>query len=146
MADSVLIIGDELDLREGLSSYLTEAGYEVTSVDDYMAARMIIEDLVPDIIIINDVHQSDNDSLATCKHLHAEHGIPVILLGEGPKGETWKKAVAAGAEYYFKKPFSYKVLTAVVRTILRRYKGRKLRERVYGDSRNAETAEHSGVN
>ena len=37
MADSILIIGDEPDLREGLSSYLTEAGYEVTSVDDYMA-------------------------------------------------------------------------------------------------------------
>ncbi len=144
--DSVLIIGDEPDLGEKLSSYLTEAGYEVTSVDDYMAAGVIIEDLVPDIIIINEMHQSDNDSFAVCKHLHAEHGIPVILLGEGPKGEMWKKAVAAGAEYYFKKPFSYKILAAVVRTILRRYKGRKLRERVYEDSRNAETGEHSGVN
>ncbi|MDP2917628.1 MAG: response regulator [Dehalococcoidia bacterium] len=141
--DSVLIIGDEPDLRERLRSYLTEAGYEVTSVDDYMAAEMIIEDLVPDIIIMNEMHQNDNDSFAVCKRLHREHGIPVILLGQGPKGEMWKKAVAAGAEYYFKKPFSYKVLAAVVKAILRRYKGRKLRERVYGESRKAETGEHT---
>ncbi len=129
--DSVLIIGDEPDLRERLRSYLTEAGYEVTSVDDYTAAGMIIEDLVPDIIIINEMRQSDNDSFATCKRLHGEHGIPVILLGQGPKGKMWEKAFAAGAEYYLKKPFSYKVLAAVVKSILRRYKGRKLRERVY---------------
>ncbi len=129
--DSVLIIGDEPDLREKLSSYLTEAGYEVTSVGDYTAARIIIEDLVPDIIILGEVHENGMDSFAICKHLHGEHGIPVILLGQGPKGKMWEKAVAAGAEYYFKKPFSYKVLAAVVKAILRRYTGRKPRERVH---------------
>jgi len=63
------------------------------------------------------------DSFAVCQRLHREHGIPIVLLGQGPKGEMWKKAVAAGAEYYFMKPFSYKVLAAVVKAILRRYKG-----------------------
>lgn len=129
MADSVLIIGGE-DSGEKLSSYLTEAGYEVASVDDYMAAGMIIEDLVPDIIIINEMSQSDNDSLATCKHLHGEHGIPVILLGQGTKGEMWKKTVDAGGDYYRQMPCSPRVLIAIVKSVLRRYKGRMLREPV----------------
>ena len=130
MADSVLIIGDEPDLREKLSSYLTEAGYEVTLAYNYITARMIMQGLVPDIIIIGEVHQNGMDSFMACKHLHDDYGIPIVVLGKGPNREMWKKTVDAGGEYYRQMPCNPRVLIAIVKSILRRYKGRMLREPV----------------
>ena len=126
MADSVLIIGGESDFGEEMSTYLTGAGYEVTLAYNYVSSRMIIEDLVPDIIILDEAHQNGMDSFMACKHLNDDYGIPVIVVGKGPKGRMWKQAVAAGADYYIKKPFSYKVLAAVMKAILRRYKNKEL--------------------
>ena len=122
MADSVLIIGGEPDFREKLGLSLTEAGYEVTSTPNYVSAGMIIENLVPDIIILDEIHQNGNDSFAVCKHLHDAFGIPVILLGRDSSSEAWRRAVEAGADLYLRKPFSNLVLAARVRAILRRYK------------------------
>ena len=122
MADSVLIIGGEPDFREKLGSSLTEAGYEVTSVPNYVSAGMIIEDLVPDIIILDEIHQNGNDSFAVCKHLHDDYGIPVILLGKDSSDEMWEKVMEAEADLYQIKPFSYRELVARIKAILRRYK------------------------
>jgi len=122
MADSVLIIGGGPDFRKKLGSSLTKAGCEVTSTPNCVSVRMIIENLVPDIIILDEIHQNGNDSFAVCKHLYDDYGIPVVLLGKDSSGQAWVRAVEAGADYYIKKPFSYKVLAAVMKAILRRYK------------------------
>ncbi|GAH75121.1 unnamed protein product, partial [marine sediment metagenome] len=37
-------------------------------------------------------------------------------------GEAWMRAVEAGADFYLKKPFSYRELVARVKAILRRYR------------------------
>jgi DNA-binding response OmpR family regulator len=130
MAGSVLIIGGEPDFREGLNSSLAEAGYEVTTAHDYIAGRMIIEDLVPDIIILDETHPNGNDSFTVCQHLYDDYDIPIVVLGKGPNGEMWKKTVDAGGEYYCKMPCSHQVFISIVKSILRRYKGRTLREPV----------------
>jgi len=122
MADSVLIIGGEPDFQERLRLPLTEAGYEVTLAYNYISARMIIEDFVPDIIILDEVHQNDIDSFAACKHLHDDYGIPIILLGEDSSDEIWVRVMEAEADLYQTKPFSYLELVARVKAILRRYK------------------------
>jgi len=129
MADSVLIIGGEPDYQERLRLSLTEAGYEVTSMPNYVSAGMIIENLVPDIIILDEVHQNGNDSFAVCKHLHDYYGVPITLLGRASGDKAWKKAVEAGADLYLRKPFSYQELVARVKAILRRYKISELRGR-----------------
>ena len=122
MADSVLIIGGEPDFQERLRLPLTEAGYEVTLAYDYISARMIIEDLVPDIIILDEVHHNGIDSFAACKHLHDDYGIPIILLGEDSSDETWERVMEAEADLYLVKPFGYRELVARIKAILRRYR------------------------
>jgi len=122
MADSVLIICGEPDFREKLGSSLTEAGYEVTSTPNYVSAGMIIENLVPDIIILDEIHQNGNDSFVVCKHLHDYYGIPVILLGEDSSDEVWERVMETEADLYQIKPFSYRELVARIKAILRRYK------------------------
>lgn len=130
MADSVLIIGGEPDLREKLSSYLTEAGYEVTSASDYAAAKRAIQNFVPDIIIIGEVYENGMDCFVVCKRLHDDYSIPVIVVGKVPNGEMWKHTVDAGGDCYIRELISRRVLDARLRAILRRYKGRTLMETV----------------
>ena len=122
MADSVLIIGGEPDFQERLRLPLTEAGYEVTSTPNYVSAGVIIENLVPDIIILDELHRNGNDSFAVCKHLHDYYGIPVILLGEDSSDEVWERVMESEADLYLVKPFSYRELVARMKAILRRYK------------------------
>jgi len=123
MADSILIIGGEPDSQERLRLPLTEAGYEVTLAYNYISARMIIEDFVPDIIILDEVHQKNMDRFAACKHLHDDYGAPIILLGEDCSDEVWERVMEAEADLYLIKPFGYPELVARVKAILRRYKG-----------------------
>ncbi len=122
MADSVLIIGGEPDFQERLRLPLTEAGYEVTLAYNYLTARMIIEDFVPDIIVLDEVHQKGMDRFAACKHLHDDYGIPIILLGEDSSDEIWERVMKAEADLYLIKPFSYRELVARMKAILRRYR------------------------
>jgi len=132
MADSVLIIGGEPDFREKLDSSLTEAGYEVTSTPNCVSAGMIIENLVPDIIILDEIHQNGDDSFAVCKHLYDDYGIPIILLGEDSSDEVWERVMEVEADLYQIKPLSYPVLVARIKAILRRYKSRGLAEHRLG--------------
>ncbi len=64
------------------------------------------------------------DGWRACYWLHQIFGIPVLLLGLEKNDETWVRAVQAGADFYFRMPFSRLELTARVRAILRRYKKR----------------------
>jgi len=124
MADRVLIIGGEPDFQERLRLPLTEAGYEVTLAYNYISAKMIIEDFVPDIIILDEVHQNDIDSFAACKHLHDDYNIPIILLGKDSSDETWERVMETEADLYLIKPLSSRELVARAKAILRRYKAK----------------------
>jgi len=59
--------------------------------------------------------------IEACTELQNIFGVPVILLGEDPTEQAWVRAVEAGADFYLRKPFSYPVLIARVKAILRRY-------------------------
>ena len=124
MADRVLIIGGEPDFQERLRLPLTEAGYEVTLAYNYISAKMIIEDFVPDIIILDEVHLNDIDSFAACKHLHDDYNIPIILLGKDSSDETWERVMETEADLYLIKPLSSRELVARAKAILRRYKAK----------------------
>ena len=65
------------------------------------------------------------DSMEVC-HQYAMAGIPVILVGDDPSQEIWRKALLeAGAEFYLRKPISHEVLIARIKVILVRYKQRR---------------------
>jgi len=127
MPDKILIIVDEPSLNEELASVLVGASFSVASVPDYPEALLRLDEFKPDLIILNEV-LSGRDGIEACAELYETFGVPVVLLGKDTSAEIWKRAVDAGADLYLKRPFSHLVLVARVKAVLRRYKGRKLRE------------------
>lgn len=125
MADSILIIEGEIALREELVAVLSQAGFTTAGVSDYSEAYLRLDDVDPDIVIVDEVLQC-RDGRDVCHRLRNNFGIPVILLGKDPNGMAWMRAVEAGADLYLRKPFSCRELAARAKVILQRYK--KLRQ------------------
>lgn len=124
MTDSIsriLIIQGELNLRRKLTSALTKVGFVVVDVPDYPEALLKLDEFKPDIAIVNEILPS-GDGKDACSQLRNAFNIPVILMGEGSGGEAWMRAVEAGADFYFEKPFDHQELVARVKAILQRYK------------------------
>lgn len=120
MPDRILIIEDEPSLSKELASALTEAGFVVVNVSNYLEALSKLDELKPDMVIVD---EALGESMEVCYQLHSTFGIAVILLGKDCGDEIWAKAlVEAGADFYLRKPFSHLELAARVKAILRRYK------------------------
>ncbi len=122
MADRVLVIGATSTERGELASAFTDAGFVTSEAPDYPEAIAQVENFRPDIVIIDEALPS-RDSLEVSSELRNDFDLPVVVLGRDVSDEVWQKVMEAGVDLYQKRPFSYVLLIARVKAILRRYKG-----------------------
>jgi two-component system phosphate regulon response regulator OmpR len=116
----LLVIDDDLRLRELLKRYLSEQGYVVDAVADGAAmdrnlARQRYDLLVLDLMLPNE------DGLAICRRLRAKgEATPIIMLTA--KGDDVDRIVGLemGADDYLPKPFNPRELAARIQAVLRR--------------------------
>ena len=113
------MVDDEPIVREVVVSYLRREGYQTLEAADGDAARALIEDEPPALVIL-DVMLPGTDGFELCRWVRARSDLPVILLTA--RGEETDRIVGLelGADDYVTKPFSPRELAARVRTVLRR--------------------------
>ena len=121
MAYNIMVVEDNLTLRSELTFALTEAVFEVVGCADYLEALLRLNEFKPDLVILNE-ELPLVDGWEACYQLHWIFGMPIILIGESSGDDAWVKVLQAGADFYLRIPFSYVVLTARIKAILRRYK------------------------
>ena len=116
---AILLVDDERSLREPLAEYLVRQGFEVCEAESAAAARTILAQNVPDIVLL-DIMMPGEDGLSLCRHLVETRGLPTILLTA--KGEAMDRIVGLeiGADDYVTKPFEPRELVARIRSVLRR--------------------------
>jgi len=114
----LLIVDDELKLRELVKTYLSKEGYEVEAVEDGIAMDGFLAENKVDLIIL-DLMLPGEDGLSIGRRLQQQK-LPFIMLSA--KGEELDKIVGLelGAEDYLSKPFNPRELLARVRSVLRR--------------------------
>jgi len=115
----ILVVDDEVSIREPLSKYLEKQGFRVSDAADASLARSALLAYSIDIVLL-DIMMPGEDGLSLCRYLAANGGPPVILLTA--KDEEMDRVVGLeiGADDYIAKPFSPRELTARIRTVLRR--------------------------
>jgi DNA-binding response OmpR family regulator len=118
---NILIVEGKPILGIGLKSALAEEDFNVVGVSDYFEALWRLDELKPDLVIMN-VELPLLDGWEACYRLHQIFGIPIILLGRDTDDNTWVRAVQAGADFYLREPFNRVELAARIKAILRRYK------------------------
>jgi len=120
----ILVVEDQVDTAEMLTSYFEAQGYSVTSVGWGKDALTLTEKVTPDLVML-DIRLPDIDGYEVYRqlrsHRRTEH-IPVIFLTERRKRGDRLTGLELGAADYITKPFDVQELRLRVRNVLRRSK------------------------
>ena len=116
----ILIVEDEIQMRQGLKDNLEFEGYEVETAGDGQECLEKVEQSDYDLILL-DVMMPKLSGFDTCKALR-DKGFkrPIIMLTA--KGEEIDKVLGLelGADDYVTKPFGLRELLARIKAVLRR--------------------------
>ncbi len=116
---SILLVDDEPTLREPLAEYLAGQGFAVTEAESAAAARSVLAEATPDIVLL-DIMMPGEDGLSFCRHLVETRKLPVIFLTARAEATDRIVGLELGADDYVVKPFEPRELVARIRTVLRR--------------------------
>jgi DNA-binding response OmpR family regulator len=117
---NLLLIDDDVELCELLSSWLSQEGFQVRACHDGASARKALAEQEPDAVVL-DVMLPDGSGLEVLKQLRSEHAeLPVVMLSA--RGEPLDRILGLelGADDYLAKPCDPRELTARLRAVLRR--------------------------
>lgn len=117
MSKMILIVDDDLLLRESVAFNLTQAGYSVMTVGSAEAALAQVELAPPDLILL-DIGLPGMDGMEALRHLR-DH-FPVIFVTGRRRELDEILGLELGADDYITKPFANEILLARVRAALRR--------------------------
>lgn len=119
---SVLVVDDEPMVREVISAYLSQDGFDVTEVGDGAAALDHIRRASSDLVIL-DIMLPGVDGLSVLARVRELGDTPVILLSARGDEADRVLGLEMGADDYVVKPFSPRELATRARTVLRRTDG-----------------------
>jgi two-component system OmpR family response regulator len=116
----VLVVDDEPNLAEVLSSVLRHEGWEVQSAGTGMSAVRTGREFRPDAVVL-DMMLPDFDGLEVMRRLREENpGVAVLFLTARDSVEDRIAGITAGGDDYVTKPFSLEEVLARLRGMLRR--------------------------
>ena len=115
----ILIVEDERPISELLQYGFKKEGYDVKPALDGKTALKLIDEYVPDIILL-DLMLPDMDGLAICRTVTQEKNIPIVIVSA--KNDQMDKLIGLeyGADDYITKPFDIREVILRVKSILRR--------------------------
>jgi len=117
----ILMVDDDLRMRELLQRYLTEQGFDIKTVSDSKEMDAILEEEEFDLFVL-DLMMPGEDGLAVCRRLRAQNIItPIIMLTA--RGDEVDRIIGLemGADDYLPKPFNPRELLARINAVLRRH-------------------------
>lgn len=117
--EKILVVDDDLGIREMLQEYLSGHGYEVSTVADGVEMEHYLTQHIADLVIL-DLMLPGEDGLTLARKLKSRGRQPIIILSA--RGDDIDRIVGleVGADDYLAKPFNPRELLARVRAVLRR--------------------------
>lgn len=117
---TVLLIEDEVAIREVAAAYLTKAGFAVLEAATGLEGLRQWRASHPNLVLL-DLNLPEMDGLDVCREIRRENSaVPICMVTARVEEYDELVGLAVGADDYLKKPFSAKVLVARVQALLRR--------------------------
>jgi DNA-binding response OmpR family regulator len=118
---SILVVDDELDLREMLTRSFTREGHRVTALADGRAAIERASTDHFDIVLLDVALGAGPDGYEVCRTLRGRRNVvPIIMLTALDSEADAVLGLEAGADDYVTKPFGLAELRSRIRAVLRR--------------------------
>lgn len=117
---TILIVEDELHLREILHFQLEAAGFEVIQAEDGLAGVQLANERMPDLVLC-DVMMPGCDGYEVTRRLRAAYStrhIPVILLTAKSEAVDRVQGLEGGANDYITKPWDHRELMLRIHNLL----------------------------
>lgn len=119
MEQTVLVVEDELMIREAVASYLERQGCRVFSCEQGKEALQIFDRETVTFVIL-DLMLPDMSGEEICQILRKKSSVPILMLTAKSQEADMLYGLQIGADDYMVKPFSLKVLYTRMQVILRR--------------------------
>jgi two-component system phosphate regulon response regulator PhoB len=122
MMPTILVVEDEPAIRELLKVNLEDAGYEVREAEDAEAARSVLNQVLPDLLLL-DWMLPGQSGLALARQLRGTtrtRDLPIIMLTARSDEADKVAGLEAWVDDYVTKPFSPRELKARIKAVLRR--------------------------
>ena len=116
---TVLVVEDELDIRELVTVILDRAGMDVVAASTGRDGLRLFYERKPDAVIL-DVGLPDRNGFDVCRELRKESEVPLLFLTARDGEADRVLGLELGGDDYMTKPFSPRELVARVRARLRR--------------------------
>ncbi len=115
----ILVVDDDLEIRQLLQAYLEQNGYRVTTVGEGKSMIRVLDEQRIDLVVL-DLMLPGTDGLELCRNLRVKSKIPIIMLTA--RGDEMDRILGLemGADDYLPKPFNPRELLARIKVVLRR--------------------------
>ncbi len=119
----ILVVDDEVGIRELLSEILIDEGYDVRLAENATAARAVRNELRPDLVLL-DIWMPDTDGISLLKEWHAAGylNMPVVMMSGHGTIDTAVEATRFGAFDFLEKPIALQKLLGTVQKALKHEK------------------------
>ena len=124
---SILIVDDEIRIREVVKEYAKVSGYECQEAQNGKEAIEMVRNNDFDCIIL-DIMMPELDGFSACKKIKEIKDVPVIMLSARTEEDDKLFSFDIGVDDYVTKPFSPKELMARIKVVTER-KGKKTNEK-----------------
>jgi DNA-binding NtrC family response regulator len=116
----ILVVDDEVGIRELLSEILIDEGYDVRLAENAAAARRVRTELRPDLVLL-DIWMPDTDGISLLKEWHAagQLNMPVVMMSGHGTIDTAVEATRFGAFDFLEKPIALQKLLSTVQKALK---------------------------
>lgn len=131
----ILIVEDEVKIREELANFLKNNGYEVLVIDNF--ENTLNDILSKDVgLILMDINIPGVNGMYLCKEIRKVKNIPIIIVTSKNSEMDELICMNYGADDFITKPYNLQVLLAHIEAVLKRsnqlfsyildYKGMKI--------------------
>jgi DNA-binding NtrC family response regulator len=121
MANHILVVDDEVGIRELLSEILSDEGYRVRLAANAMEARLLRQEERPDLVLL-DIWMPQMDGITLLREWGSagQLNMPVIMMSGHASVDTAVEATRIGAFDFLEKPIALPKLLATVERALRK--------------------------
>ena len=118
----ILIVEDDIDLADMLSSYLIASDYQVDILHDPLKVLSQLDEKTYKLILL-DLTLPKMDGLTLCELIRKKFTLPIIIMSARDNVSDKVLGLEKGADDYLPKPFDTRELIARIQVQLRRTEG-----------------------
>ncbi|WP_295137437.1 response regulator transcription factor [uncultured Catenibacterium sp.] len=120
MKSKIMVVDDEMHIRELVRFYLDKAGFDTIEAANAEEALEIVENQYIDLAVV-DIMMPGMDGFELVEQMRQYREFPVIMLTAKSQSKDKLRGFSLGIDDYVTKPFDPDELMARVKTILKRY-------------------------